>query len=94
MGTVVLVMVIFALLYVLAKTVATKAWRRFHDRRDQEEVIVIKAGREEGPRPPRPQLRREAPAPAPEEPAPGPVQDAPDAEGDPDLPGGPERPVS
>ena len=49
MGTVVLVMVIFALLYVLAKTVAVKTWRRFHDRRDDEEVIVIRAGRDEGP---------------------------------------------
>ena len=62
MGTVVLVMAIFALLYVLAKTVAVKTWRRFHDRRDDEEVIVIRAGRDEGPRPPRPQLQRKAKA--------------------------------
>ena len=82
MGTVVLVMVIYALLYVLAKTLATKTWRRFHDRRDEEEVIVIRAGRDEGPRPPRPQLRRQAPVPQEPEARTGEIPDAPGAEGD------------
>ena len=97
MGTVVLVMVVFALLYVLAKTVATRTWRRFHDRRDEEEVIVIRSGRgDEGPRPPRPQLRRHAEAqeaPPQEPPAgSGDVEGASGGEEDLGPPPTPERP--